>query len=354
MKMKFLACLAILAASASGASAGDMGHQMGDFSLTGYLDGEFSAVQGLNDPTDPTSDTGWKSSFGNQSEVVLWAQSDPAEKASFMSEIYYWQASNTITLQQAAVNWHLYSTDAYNMSARMGKFYVPFGIEERSIYSTTNMLVSRPYIQVWTDNGVELNGGGKMGESGMSMAWNLALTNGQTGSGLSPQNTDTDNNKSIGGRVSLVPMENYEVGGSFQLGKWDALGKENYTLFGAHGIAKPMEGVDVRAEWAMSKANAALAGADLKNMALYGQASYTMPLEGDNMESCGLTARFGWMDPNTDADNDEVMQLAVGANFSPAERVNFKVEFDLNKNSTPSGVDDPKDNAILAQAVVGW
>jgi hypothetical protein len=281
-----------------------------------------------------------------------------------VSEVYYWQASNSFSLQQAAVDWHLYSTDAYMVTGRMGKFYYPFGIEGRSLYATTNMLVSRPYVNSAAggrmavlnstpDNGVQLMGGGKMGESNVRMNWAAAVTNGLLGAGLANQTLDADKNKAMGGQLGVVFMDNYELGGSAQFGKWN--GTDNYLLVGADGVAKPVEGLDLRGEWAMSQTDnvtGSAANPDLKAMAFYGQAAWTMPLEGENMHSFGLAARFGWLDPNTDVDNDEASQLAVGANFSPAEHLSLKVEFDLNMQNVTGT--EPDDNAVLAQAVVGW
>jgi hypothetical protein len=155
--------------------------------------------------------------------------------------------------------------------------------------------------------------------------------------------------------ISVLPTRNYELGGSAQFGKWDAGGDNNYLLVGAHGIARPVEGVDVRGEWAMSQADNAPGGTpDLKSMGFYAQAAYTMPLEGENMHSLGFVARFGWTDPNTDSasENDDASQAAFGLDFSPAERVSFKLEFDLNMENVTGT--EPDNNAVLAQAVVGW
>ena len=115
MMKKCAACLAVLACMVSGANAADMGHSMGDFSLSGYVDGEFRAQQS-NEGGVPGDSVGWKSSFGDNSHAVLWAMSDPSQKASFITELYYWQASNSFSLQQAAVDWHLYQTDAYTVT----------------------------------------------------------------------------------------------------------------------------------------------------------------------------------------------------------------------------------------------
>src|SRR5262245_10176840 len=48
MMKKCAAGLAVMACIVSGANAGDMGHSMGDFTLSGYVDGEFSAQQRLD------------------------------------------------------------------------------------------------------------------------------------------------------------------------------------------------------------------------------------------------------------------------------------------------------------------
>lgn len=362
MMKKCAATLAVMACIVSGANAGDMGHSMGDFSLSGYVDGEFMAQQRLDVSTPDPTDTGWKSSFGDNSHAVLWAMSDPSQKASFLSEVYYWQATNTFSLRQAAVDWRLHSTESYMVAGRMGKFYYPFGIEGRSQHATTNMLCSRPYVNSAAgarmsvlnstpDNGVELMGGGKLGESSVRMNWAAAVTNG-LGAGLSTQLMDADKNKAVGGQMSFMFMDHYELGGSAQFGKYN--GTDNYLLVGAHGVADPTDALDIRGEWAMSQADNAgsLANPDLKGMAFYGQAAWTMPLEGDNMHSFGLGARFAWFDPNTDADNDDASQLAVGLNFMPAEHMNLKLEYDLNMQNVTGT--EPDDNAVLAQAVVGW
>jgi hypothetical protein len=109
--------------------------------------------------------------------------------------------------------------------------------------------------------------------------------------------------------------------------------------------------VDIRAEWATGTASEGYLTEDLTQTGFYGQASYTMPLEGNNMKSIGFAARFGWSDPNTDFNDDEFTQIALGMNFSPTDHFNFKLEFDMNQDSLPEDADD---NAILAQGVLGW
>jgi hypothetical protein len=317
--------------------------------LTGYVDGVFQAMQGAN-PDPAKTGTSWNTSFGDASQAVIWANGQPSENVAFTAELYYRQTSNLAVLRQAVIDWRLMGDKC---TAYFGKFYFPFGIEYRSVYSTTNALVSRPTVQGWSDNGFGLMGKMDM-QGGMGLRWNVAATNGLSGPALAYQSTDANNNnKSIGGRLEILPMEDkLNVGGSFAWGKYDASAKNNYTLAGAHADYMGMENLDVRGEFMWQKlAKAAAGGKDLTGMGVYGQASYRMKIEGYNYFE--PVVRFSWMDPNRDAaaKTDAVNQLAIGAGFSPVEHFVLKGEFDLNNEDSSVKTDN---NAVMLQAVYGW
>jgi hypothetical protein len=346
MRKPLIGCLTILLWSvAAPALAGSYG-----VDVSGYLDGEFMAKQ-----VNVGSEVQYKSSFGDNSHVLMWATAQPSDKAGVLAEMWYWQASNTVTLQQAMIDWRLLEKDAGEWSLRFGKFYFPFGIEMQSAYATTNKLVSRPFFTSRTDNGVAFHGQMKeMGGSQVGLTYDVALSNGFAGVGLSPQRTDVNNNKkSVGGRITVSPTDKVDVGGSLAWGKWDTAGESSYLLLGGHAIVGLVENLDFRGEFVSAMFTDGLtAGTDLTKLWTYGQVAYR--LHPASMEYAELAARFGWMDPNTDASDDATMQVAVGGTISPAEHLMIKGEFQYNRDQTPSGTDDPDDNELRFQAIFGW
>ena len=134
-----------------------------------------------------------------------------------------------------------------------GKFWFPFGIESQAVHSTTNALVTRPNLQAWTDNG--FGAMGKVENGGVGIRWNVAATNGFSGAALFPQATDANNNnKSIGGRLEVMPMgDQLNVGGSFAFGKYDASSKNSYILGGGHVDYTWMKHSNVRGEFMWQK-----------------------------------------------------------------------------------------------------
>jgi hypothetical protein len=333
------------------------------FSITGYVDGEFQAVQNPDDSTPEPDDTTWDTSFGDASEALFWVKGSPAENASFTTEIVYQQWDNEIVLNQAAINWNM-AGEKFGM--QLGKFYFPFGIEARSRYSTTNKLVTQPILRDpttgqeygftgWTDNGFGAGGTMQMNE-GSSWNWAVAVANGfaedTDNPGLTPQLTDQDNNnKSFGGRVEIMPQANQlNIGGSFVTGAWsDTTGENNsYTRAGAHMISNHVQNLDIRGEYMWQSLSDFTPGTDLSSMGFYAQGAYRYPLEGGNYIEPVL--RFSWLDPNGDADDDTMNQIAVGLGFSPVEHFAIKGEFDINSES---GTEFDNNEATL-QGVYGW
>lgn len=318
-------------------------------SITGYVDSDFSATQ---TPTSPT-DSEWKTKFGDGSEVLLWATTDPSDETYAVAEVTYSQLTNTITLDQAMMDWRM---NGESLVARFGKFYAPFGIEEQSRYATTNRLISRPNVAVWTDNGLGVHGMNEW-EDGNGIAWDLAVGNGLIGVGapgsvvLVPQTTAGLNKKAFTGRVNVMPMEGAQFGGSVAYGTWG--GDNVYTMFGGHaqyGMAMGENSLDLRGEAVfMNLAEAGLAAADQSGLMFYAQGAYRVPME--TMEFVELAVRFAMNEPNSDIDDDETNQIAFGGTISPAEDFLLKAEFALNGEADAVKFDN---NSLNFLAVFGW
>lgn len=344
-----------------------------DVSITGYVDGELQAVQ-----VATGTETEWSNSFGNASDALFWIKGSPSEEVSALAEIDYRQSSNDIRVWQAMVDWQISGEQA---TLRLGKFYFPFGIEYYSLYSTTNPLVSRPFrtndplllgfagpfTSSWQDNGVALHGMLDMGGEGMGIHYSLAIANGLNGIGLAAANTDANDNKAVGGKIAVTPQEGLEVGGSFSFGKYGVspvappgtTDEENYMLLGGHVMADMIENFSVNGEFRMGTVTNAVAipGGmdDLKMMAWYATAAYRIPTE--SVEFVELAARVGGMDPDSDTDNDQFMQMAFGGSIAPVENLRFKAEFQINTegDDVPAvGTGGYDNNEVLFQAVFGW
>jgi hypothetical protein len=207
-------------------------------------------------------------------------------------------------------------------------------------------------LAAWTDNGVGLHGAMKANDD-MSWSWDLAVTNGRAGVGLASQTTDANNNnKSVGGRVEIMPMAGkLNIGGSGAFGAWDGAGENNYILAGGHAIVNAVENVDLRGEFywqSLTDVPSGTTTVDAKAMAFYAQGAYRYPVEGGNYVEPVI--RFGWMDPNTDLANDGFNQIAIGLGYSPVEHFMLKGEFDINGEQGTS-IDN---NTVMLQAVYGW
>jgi hypothetical protein len=194
----------------------------------------------------------------------------------------------------------------------------------------------------------------EVGGSQVGLTYDVALSNGFAGVGPAPQQIDANNEKkSVGGRISVTPNDKLDVGGSVAWGRWDTAGENDYVLLGFHGIVDLVEDLDFRGELvSASFADGFAPGTDLTQLWTYGQVAYRLHPTG--LEYAEMAARFGWMDPNTDRDDDATMQVAVGGTLSPAEHLMIKGEFQYNRDQTPSGTDDPDDNELRFQAIFGW
>lgn len=329
-------------------------------SITGYVDSEFSARQ-----ADLGADSEWNTKFGDASEVLLWATTDPSEDTYAVAEVTYSQLTNAISLDQAMMDWMI-AGDSF--VARFGKFYAPFGIEEESRYATTNRLISRPsagampggvpvsILNAWTDNGLGAHGMSDWG-GGNGLEWNLAIGNGLIGTGapgamvLMPQTTAGVNKKGFVGGVNVTPTEGSQFGGSVAYGTWG--GDNAYTIFGGHaqyGMTMDENSLDFRGQVAFqTMAKAGVAAADQSGLMFYGQGAYRMAVEG--VEYVELVARFGWNEPNSDVTDDETSQIAIGGTVSPVEDFLIKAEFDINNEPTAMKADN---NALSLLAVFGW
>lgn len=186
------------------------------------------------------SDLNPQSSFA-VSDVTLFFGVPIADSLYAIAELEYELGGDEISLDQAFFEWE--ASEALRL--RVGKFYVPFGIERFYQNAPTNPLVDRPapYIHVipgtYSDTGISLGGHRSLSEGPETVfEYEVFLANG-LGASLfdsardARQNRDNNSSKAWGGRLGLRWDRWLSVGGSFMSGESDDSDEDEYQILGA-------------------------------------------------------------------------------------------------------------------------
>jgi hypothetical protein len=293
------------------------------------------------------------------------------------AEIEYEEGGDEIEVDQAFLEYRLRADDP--LAVRLGKFYVPFGIERFYQNSPRNALVDRPapFIQIipgtFSDTGIGLGGEQRVVDGPELIAeYEIALMNG-LGASLfdsardARQNLDNNSSKALASRIGARYDRWLFLGTSFLHGDSDDDDDDGFTALGA----------DLRIDWAPFSFRSEYVyaslerGPDSTNTSGVSCASL-MP------GRCGDFHRRGWYSEATlrrryDAprlfrdveyvlrydvldEDDEVRDLfdarriATGVVLRPFDRLRLKVQYEI----TDEDRDELDNNAVLLEGSVNW
>lgn len=350
------------------------------FLLTGYAFTGFEAKKKSN-------------SFlsGGFAPIFLWKQSD---KLFFEGEleIENVMGETKVDVEYANINYQL--TKA--LTIRAGKFLLPFGtFNERLHPAWINRLPSKPLgfdhngAGPSTDIGLEVRGGLQLGKSKMNYAAYLvngAVLNDGTGNAkeagmLMYENfEDNNNNKTIGGRIGLLPFSNssLEIGfsGSYgKVGNKKTMFKNVNALMYAGDISfiktveKLKSVIDIKGQINfvnVDKANYVdttginTYSFDNNSMAYYGQISiHPSLLKNIIFQNVEIVCRYSSIAlPDKALWTENISQLAFGLNYWLSWRTVFKISYQMQNSKADilntSRMSMNKVNSLLLHIAIGF
>jgi hypothetical protein len=180
---------------------------------------------------------------------------------------------------------------------KAGKFLLPYGLR---LQDDAEYIRERTGFSYYTpDQGVEV------GLEPGPLAFAVALTNGNSGA------TENDNGKQVTSSAAMV-FRRFRVGASGSLNEASSTRREVVGGFGGFNVGplvllgemdyvqdKPVEGDTVR------------------QIAAYGEADWLL-IRGLNAK-----VTYGWLDPNTDIDENERIRARFGLEFFPTPFLRF-------------------------------
>lgn len=272
-------------------------------------------------------------------------------------------------IDQAMAVWNPGGYDEFGI--KIGKFYVPFGIERFSYAGPQNRLVSRPapFQRIWpgtyADNGVAIQG--RVGDD-VAFIYELAAVNGlgpaaATSIRTARQGRDNEDNKAMVGRIAVAFGDEFEFGTSYYEGKYNefqvlghALAPDSEFDLIYNGIDARMTlgQLDVRGEWIESSVET---GETLTNgfrnfrrQGYYIQTAWRQEVGLEFLDYLDGVVRFDSKDENTTVkDTADTNTWALGVTFGVNEHLKFKVERQMVHERGPVKLDN---DAWLMQASV--
>ncbi len=302
------------------------------------------------------------------------------------TEVEFETGGDEVEIDQTFIEWDLLGEE--DLALRLGKFYVPFGIERRFQNAPQNPLVDRPspFLHIvpgtYSDTGLMLHGERTLGEFPELVAgWELALLNG-LGADLfdsareARQNRDNNASKAAAGRLGLRYDRWLEVGASFLRGEYDdsdeddvyALGADLYATWGGFalrseyvfsGVDRPQlvdaNGVpcsDVTPGCAGLTPPVSTLGGKLDRRGWYAEGSYRhQPAWAGVFRDLEYVLRFDVLDED-DRVHDllDARRVALGLVSRPLPPLKLKLQYEQSDEDS----DEIDNNAVLLEGSVAW
>lgn len=302
------------------------------------------------------------------------------------TEIEYELGGDEIDLDQAFIQWDLRAEE--RLALRLGKFYVPFGIERFYQNAPQNPLVDHPapFIHVipgtYSDTGVALVGKRPILQGPeVLLEYEAAFVNG-LGSSLfdsareARQNVDNNADKAVVGRIGLGYDRWLRIGASWMIGEYDDGDEDRFWALGAD-LRASLGPVFVRGEWVHSDlhnpdlvdANGVPCsdaqplcpgltppltplGGSFQRRGGYLEASYrqdapfSLPLR-----DVVYVLRFDTLDEDDSAhDLLDAKRWALGVVLRPYDHLRLKLQYEI----TDEDSDEFDNNAFLFEGSVDW
>jgi len=348
------------------------------FEIHGHLQFEY-------EETESDGGRNGNSTFDTQ-YLTLWFGFEIEDNMNIVAEVEYEHGgtlgqnggtggggSGELEVDQAFFNWDILSDST--LQVKIGKFYVPFGIERFSYAGPSNRLVSRPaafqkvYPGTYADSGIQTYGSISLSDSN-SFKYEAAVVNGlgpdaNTSIRDSRQGRDNNDNKAYVGRLAFNSKVSsdleIEVGGSYYDGKYNehlgyiAENKLRLTYTGAD-LRITYNNFDFRAEKIISTVDQGeTATNNIRNFrrsGYYTQLAYRQEVDKELIKFVDLVTRFSSKDENSTVSNTaDQNQWSVGINWGITDKVIMKVERQFNHERHGNKLSD---DAWLGQLSVAF
>ena len=298
-------------------------------------------------------------------ELYLAAYAELGEHLAAYFEPRYEHAGDSIELRQGYIDWSI----AEPLTARFGKFYMPIGIFREAYYAPVRNLVSYPYsmrlinVTPWEDVGAEVYGEIPLAGEHIKIKYELAVVNGLNENYTehdshkvrnARQNRDNNNDKTIGGRIGLVPLRGLEIGGSYNTGKYDDNGEYTLEFVGAD-LEFSYADLAIRAEWV--KSTAETAGEDIETWGGYANLGYKFLKDAWGLDFVEGVVAYDYTDAGQELKDrftihfdQKVEKISVGLRAEVMEHFFIKAEYQLTEEDDPEIDND----AVFGQVVAAF
>lgn len=298
----------------------------------------------------------WKVRSFDVYEYYFWTSVKVTPKIELFGEVRYEHGGETIELRQG--NLFLKLSDLVNV--KLGKFYMPIGSYFKTYspgikkFITYSMPMRQIVVAPWQDVGVKIKGETTL--SGVGVNYALVLVNGlnskygTTSPRDARQNRDNNDNKTLGGRIGILPVKDIEVGISYAGGKYDDAGLYDYSLVDSDFLFA-WKKLEIRGEWVQSK-TARATGGDLEREGYYVHACYKILEKVKNLEYIELGLRYDTFDPDKSVENNkDLSRITYEINIRATERLVFKAGYETTKEKKDPQLEN---DGFALQAVLNF
>ncbi|MFQ5514702.1 MAG: hypothetical protein ACE5FG_09705 [Myxococcota bacterium] len=313
----------------------------------------------------------------------------PLSEALYVAtEVEYELGGESVEIDQAFIHWDLQPEE--RLALRLGKFYVPFGIERFYQNAPQNPLVDRPspYIHIipgtYSETGIELRGERSLLDAPELVGeLEIALVNGP-GAALfdlardARQNRDNNSSKTVAGRLGFRYDRWLRAGFSYMQGEYDDGDEDDFYAIGAD-LRASGGGFQLRGEYVFSgidrpeaiDANgkpcsdtqplcpgfagplpSTLLGGSLHRRGWYLEGSYRHSLADHLLlHDVQYVTRFDVLDEDDSLlDLLDARRLALGLVIRPMDHLRLKLQYEITDEDTR----EFDNNAFLLEGSVDW
>ncbi len=259
-------------------------------------------------------------------------------------------------VEQAYLDYWLIPT----VALRIGAFLAPFNRFDEYHDPLGNYVVTRPQVSrelgvsAWKEVGADLHGYANIGEAA-SILFDLYTVNGLgEGSNLrgSRQYRDNNEDKALGGRLSLVLGDRVELGGSVYRGAWNDAGTLDLTQAGGHLKARAA-GMEIYGEYLTATSENPDPVSEGEMDGFFVQVSRLF------RQQFRPTLRYGvldYLDEGSEFGRDpakgdkDVSELILGFTYYPTPKVAYKIEYGFFEEG--DRVEERENDQLSLQAAV--
>lgn len=316
----------------------------GDFSTTihGYIHASYHNFQ--EDATALPSNTFFVSERG-----IIKADSTIVQRGRLVLEVQTTKETQKISLLQSYGEWTFHPTFRFGF----GRFLMPFGLQDSLYYAPNRLANDAPWAHTevipdaWNEVGARAGGSFDL-FAPRTLRYDLVISNGLRSPDPKSEDAiqliDDNNNKLIGGRVTLHPLSGANMGVSYASEGFDSFAHEKLTFRGYH-FTMDRGPLTVRGEYISSSFRD---GENVFRYSYYAGAAYKL-LENEGIAYLQPFFTYERKDPNTRIDTmGDQRRFLVGLKLAPTSLVKFTAEYQkVNGISMP----DRRNNGAILSAI---